>query len=122
MIRPTGFNKSSLIVMFFALLTLASVSMASDRDWKKDKDGAQQWDDFRMVQTERHEMIVGIMKITKDLVNIVNNMNHHPSKADKSVLQDMNRKLDAMMAKDDELSRKMAHKWNKKWKNGDDKD
>ncbi len=119
--RRSGFNTPSLIIMLFALMTLASSSMASDRDWKKDNDSAQQWDDFRMVQTERHEMIVGIIKITKDLVNIVNNLNHHPSKADKSQLQDMGKQLDAMMAKDDELSRKMASKWNKKWKKGDDK-
>jgi len=108
------------MIVLIALLTLAGASWAEDRDgdWKKDKDAAQ-WDDFRMVQTERHEMIVGIMKITKDLVKIINDLNHHPSESDKVQLQDMSRQLDAMIAKDDELSRKMAGKWKQKWKNKD---
>ncbi|MBI1195691.1 MAG: hypothetical protein GC138_07590 [Gammaproteobacteria bacterium] len=106
---------STLTIAFTALLAFAGSSMAADRDdWKKGNSDAQ-WDDFRMVQTERHEMIVGIMKITKDLVNIVNNLNHHPSEADKVQLQEMGKKLDELIAKDDELSRKMAGKWNQKW-------
>lgn len=109
-------KSSTLTIVLAALLTFAGASMAEDRDdWKKGSSDAQ-WDDFRMVQTERHEMIVGLMKITKGLVDIVNNLNHHPSDADKAQLQEMSNKLDALIAKDDEMSRKMAGKWNQKWK------
>jgi|GEM_PF-2595487 len=119
MTRRTGFKALSPIIALIALLTLTGTSMAADSDdWKKGNSD-DQWADFRMVQTERHEMIVGIMKITKDLVNIVNNINHHPSAADKVQLQDMSRQLDALIAKDDELSRKMAGKWKQKWKDKD---
>ena len=119
MTRRKGFKAPSLMIASIVLLGLAGTSMAADRDdWNKSKSDAQ-WEDFRMVQTERHEMIVGIMKVTKDLVNIVNNLNHHPSADDKVQLQDMTRQLDAMIAKDDKLSRKMAGKWKQKWKDKD---
>ncbi len=90
----------------------AVASGMHDGDHAKKED---KWADFRMIQTERHKMITGLMTITRDIAEILRHLNHKPSASEKEALARMTRELDEMLRHDKEISRKMADKWKKNW-------
>lgn len=106
-------NRLILVLLTSLLFTTA---VWADKDDKERRDD-DQWSDFRMVMTQRHEMMVGMMKMTRETMEILKNLNHKPSAAEKEKLAMMIEDLDRMMARDKEMSNKMMHKWNKddKW-------
>ncbi len=106
------------LILAFAV----SGTALAEKDHHKKHGDKSQWSDFRMIQTERHAMIRGLMEVTRDLTNILANLNHKPSANEKEALNKMGKRLSKLIEKDDELSRKMAGKWKKKWSGDKDKD
>ncbi len=112
---------TALPVALILTLAVSGTAMAEKDHHKKHGDKGQ-WSDFRMIQTERHKMIRGLMEVTRDLTEILANLNHKPSADEKAALAKMGKRLSKLIEKDDELSRKMAGKWNKKWSGDKDDD
>ncbi len=98
----------------FLIVAGSGPAMASP-DHDGDHSMKDKWADFRMIQTERHKMITQLMVITRDLTEILRNLNHRPSDAERESLARMTKTLDEMLEHDKAISRKMAHKWKKNW-------
>ena len=114
-----AFRYLSILNLGLFLAFAASGPVLASDDHDGDRSMKDKWADFRMIQTERHKMITELMVITRDLAEILRNLNHRPSAAERDALAGMARKLDEMLEHDRKISRKMAHKWKKNW--SDDK-
>ena len=110
-----AFRSLSILSLGLFLAFTASGPALASGDHDGDRSMKDKWADFRMIQTERHKMITELMVITRDLTEILRNLNHRPSASEREALAGMAKKLDEMLEHDKEISRKMAHKWKKNW-------
>lgn len=99
----------SLMAGVLAMMVTGSGALFAADDMMK---GDDQWKDFRMMMTQRSEMMRDMMAMQKETMMIIRNLNHKPSGEEKQRLDEMMGKLDDMIKQDREVSKKMMHKWN----------
>jgi hypothetical protein len=96
-----------MLVILLTMMLLTSVV------WSDDDKTTDEWTDFRIMMTERHKMVRSMMTMTRETMEIVKNMEHHPSAADKKKLDNMIKDVDTMIEQDVEIGKKMMKKWKK---------
>jgi len=83
----------------------------ADEGKKSSDEALQQWKDFRETQTLRHEMLLELFDVNRELIKIVRNLNHHPAESDIGKLDEMDTRIGELLKKDEMYSKKMTKKW-----------
>lgn len=97
-----------ILALMMLMLVLSGGAWAEDSNEKDDE-----WADFRMMMTERHQMVRNMMAMNREMMVILKNLDHRPSAADKEKLDNMIKDMDDMIAHDVEIGKRMMKKWKK---------
>lgn len=101
--------KALRVVMLPMVMLFASGAVLADSDENNDEN----WNDFSAMMTERSKMLRTTMMMLRETMQIVKDMNHHPSAADKEKLAKMIDETNGLMEHEAELGKKMMKKWKK---------
>lgn len=105
-----------LLSSFIISVLFIGVALAGEGKDSSD-DAMQQWKDFRETQTLRHEMILELFDVNKEIIQLMRQFNGQPPAGYTEKLDALEARIDDLLNKDEMHSKRMM----KKWKQGDDK-